>query len=388
MHWIENADVLELCQTLSRIQYSRCKLGRSTLLGELLMTKKSMCAAAAAFALVPMVSWAGQPTVDRMSAHVLSTAVPVNINNYVLAETSGQFARILKMTGGINKLRSFREPTPLNKQSVIRMNRDTLYSFAIVDISKGAKLTMPKTDGRYNSVMIVNENEYINKVFYGSGTHELTTDEFDTNYVLVAFRTLVDSSDPADIKKANDLQDKFRIEAASSIAYTHPDYDQDSYKELRKLLRGVSKFMPNSSGAFGSKKNTEQLPHLLGASFGWGGLPSQGAFYLSVNPNLPEGSYQIDVPKDVPVKAFWSVSVYNKDGYFQKNNKGTYNINSQSGKANADGSMTVNLGGCNDASRINCVPLTEGWNYTVRLYRPDASAIDGKWTFPAVQKSN
>lgn len=350
------------------------------------MTVKSICAGAAAFAFVPFAALAVEPA-DRLSAHLQGVTVPVNVNNYVRAETAGQFDRILKMTGGINKLQSFREPTPLDKQSVIRMNRDTLYSFAIVDISKGAKLTMPETDERYNSAMIVNEDEYINKVFYEPGTHELTKDEFDTDFVLVAFRTLVDSSDPADIKKANELQDKFRIEAASSNAYTHPNYDEKSYKELRDLLLGVAKFLPDSTGAFGSKETTKQVPHLLGAAFGWGGLPSQDAFYLNVNPNLPIGRYQIDVPKDVPVKAFWSVSVYNKDGFFQKNDKGVYNINSQSGKANPDGSMTVNLGGCDDTSRVNCIPLTEGWNYAVRLYRPDASVIDGKWTFPAVQKS-
>lgn len=354
------------------------------------MTAKSVCTAAAAvaFVLVPFAVSAAEPTGDRLSAILGGATVPVTVNNYVAVETAGQFARILKMTGAVNKLMSFREPTPLDKQSVIRMNRDTLYSFAVVDISKGAKLTMPETDGRYNSAMIVNENEYINKVFYEPGTHELTKDEFDTDYVLVAFRTLVDSSDPADIKKANELQDKFRIEAASSNPYTHPNYDEKSYKELRDLLLGVAKFLPDSTGAFGSKETTEQVPHLLGAAFGWGGLPSQDAFYLNVNPNLPIGRYQIDVPKDVPVKAFWSVSVYNKDGYFQKNDKGVYNINSQSGKTNPDGSMTVNLGGCDDASRINCIPLTQGWNYAVRLYRPDASVIDGKWTFPAVQKSN
>jgi ABC-type hemin transport system substrate-binding protein len=59
-----------------------------------------------------------------------------------------QIDRIVKLAGGINKLQSFREPTPLDKQSVILMNRDTLYSFAIVDISKGAKLTMPEADVR------------------------------------------------------------------------------------------------------------------------------------------------------------------------------------------------------------------------------------------------
>ncbi|MGE0053090.1 MAG: DUF1214 domain-containing protein [Hyphomicrobium sp.] len=350
------------------------------------MSVKLICTAAAAFTLVPLATFAMEPA-DNLSAHLEGAKVPVTINNYVMAETAGQFDRILKMTGGINELRSFREPTPLDKQSVIRMNRDTLYSFAVVDISNGAKLTMPETDGRYNSAMIVNEKEYINKVFYQPGTHELTKEEFDTDYVLVAFRTLIDSSDPADIKIANELQNKFRIEAASSKPYTHPNYDEKSYKELRELLLGVAKFMPDSTGAFGSKETTEQVPHLLGAAFGWGGLPSQDAFYLNVNPDLPVGRYQIDVPKDVPVKAFWSVSVYNKSGYFQENDKGVYNINSESGKTNPDGSMTVNLGGCDDASRVNCIPLTEGWNYAVRLYRPDASVIDGKWTFPAVQKS-
>jgi hypothetical protein len=350
------------------------------------MTAKLFCAAAA-FALLPFSAFAVEP-VDRLSAHLQSTTVPVNVNNYVMAETAGQFDRILKMTGEINKLMSFREPTPLDKQSVIRMNRDTLYSFAIVDISKGAKLAMPEADGRYNSAMIVNENEYINKVYYEPGVHELTKDEFDTDFVLVAFRTLIDSSDPTDIKKANELQDKFRIEAVSSSTYTPPNYDEKSYNELRDLLLEVAKFLPDSAGAFGSVETTKQVPHLLGAAFGWGGLPAQDAFYLNVNPDLPIGRYQIDVPKDVPVKAFWSVSVYNKDGFFQKNAVGVYNINSQSGKTNPDGSMTVNLGGCDDASRINCIPLTEGWNYAVRLYRPDPSVIDGKWTFPAVHESN
>jgi hypothetical protein len=354
------------------------------------MNAKSICTAAVAVAvvLVPFsLAVAAPATGDQPVTHGGAT-VPVTVNNFVAAETAGQFGRFMKMAGGINKLVSFREPTPIDKQTVIRMNRDTLYSFAVVDISKGAKLTMPDADGRYNSAAIVNENEYINKVFYDSGTYELTRDEFGTDYVVVVVRTLVDSSDPADIRKANELQDKLRIEASSAEPFTPPNYNEKSFKELRGLLQDVAKFLPDTDGAFGSRENTEQVPHLLGAAIGWGGLPSQDAFYQTINPDLPVGRYQIDVPKDVPVKAFWSVSVYNKDGYFQKNDKGVYNINSQSGKKNPDGSMTVNLGGCNDSSRINCIPLTEGWNYTVRLYRPDASVIDGKWTFPAVQKSN
>jgi hypothetical protein len=33
----------------------------------------------------------------------------------------------------------------------------------------------------------------------------------------------------------------------------------------------------------------------------------------------------------------------------------------------------------------NLLPVTEGWNYLVRLYRPRAEILDGSWTFPAAQ---
>ena len=47
----------------------------------------------------------------------------------------------------------------------------------------------------------------------------------------------------------------------------------------------------------------------------------------------------------------------------------------------ADGSTTVQFGGC-DGKIPNCLPITPGWNATVRLYRPRAEILDGSWTFP------
>ena len=35
------------------------------------------------------------------------------------------------MAGGVNRFYHFRRPTPLDKQNIVRMNRDTLYSMAI-----------------------------------------------------------------------------------------------------------------------------------------------------------------------------------------------------------------------------------------------------------------
>ena len=81
---------------------------------------------------------------------------------------------------------------------------------------------------------------------------------------------------------------------------------------------------------------------------------------------------------------FWSISVYNVDGFFQANDRHAYSINNITAKPNEDGSVTVHLGGCSD-DRPNCLPITDGWNYTVRLYRPRAELLDGSWTFPALE---
>ena len=85
---------------------------------------------------------------------------------------------------------------------------------------------------------------------------------------------------------------------------------------------------------------------------------------------------------DVPVDAFWSISMYNHDGYFEANELGAYNMNSLTAAKNDDGTVTVRFG--TDPSRgANYLPITEGWNYIVRLYRPHAEVLDGSWTFPA-----
>jgi hypothetical protein len=309
-------------------------------------------------------------------------AVLVNVDNFVRAETAAQMDRGLLAPGAaINKFVHFRNPTPLDTQNVIRMNRDTLYSYALVDISKGARLTIPELDGRYVSVMVINEDHYINKVYDAAGTYKLKMKQFDTPYVTIVARTLVNASDPADIKKTNALQDQIIIKAASDKPYTHPNYDEESYKAtydaLIQLGRGISDF----EGAFGKEEDVREVRHLIGTASGWGGLPEEEAYYVNVEPNLPVGAYQLTV-KDVPVDAFWSVSLYNKEGFFQENEYDAYSVNNLSGTPNKDGSFTIHFGG--DPKSVNYLHLTEGWNYLIRFYQPRMEILEGTWTFPKV----
>ena len=48
-----------------------------------------------------------------------------------------------------------------------------------------------------------------------------------------------------------------------------------------------------------------------------------------------------------------------------------------------DGSVSVDFGG--DDNRSNLIPNMEGWNYTVRLYRPRPEVLAGSWTFPQIE---
>ncbi len=308
--------------------------------------------------------------------------VKVNVDNFVRAETAAQYDRVLKLSGGINKWVHIRRPTPLDQQTVIRMNRDTLYSAAVVDISKGASFTMPDSGKRYMSVMVINEDHYLQKVFHKAGRYKLTMKEYGTPYVMISARTLVDSSSPEDIKKANALQDKLKIEAKSAKPFTHPDYDKKSYKTTFDLLVELGRGVSDASRTFGKKEDVDKVRHLLATAWGWGGLPENEAYYLNVEPNLPVGAYQIKV-KDVPVDAFWSITVYNKEGFLEKNKVGANSMNNISGTPNADGSFTIHFGG--DPKSSNYLPISEGWNYIVRMYQPRKAILDGSWTFPAVE---
>ncbi len=79
--------------------------------------------------------------------------------------------------------------------------------------------------------------------------------------------------------------------------------------------------------------------------------------------------------------AFWSISVYNAAGNFEKNPYDAYSLNNITAKKNPDGAVTMQCGGC-DGKIPNCLPTVSGWNYTVRLYRPRDEILNGTWKFP------
>ncbi len=332
---------------------------------------------------VPVIA-TSQLAEDNLSEMMDAREIPVTIDNFARAASDIEFDKYVTLAGGINRFYHFREPTPVDNQPTVRMNRDTLYSTAVVDITEGATLTLPEVGERYMTAMIYNQDHYVNAVFHGGGTYSLDMETFDTPYVIVYLRTLVDADDPEDVAAVNAIQDQMKVEAVSSDPFVLPDYDKDAYEALIERLSALLPFADGIQGTFGTRESVVPVRHLIGTAVGWGGLPETEAMYPANVPNLPVGEYKIEVPAEVPVGAFWSISLYNAEGFFEPNDIDGYVVNSIMGERNRDGSMTVHLGGCDDG-RENCLPIMEGWNYVIRLYQPGPEILDGSWTFPDVE---
>jgi len=118
---------------------------------------------------------------------------------------------------------------------------------------------------------------------------------------------------------------------------------------------------------------------------GWGGNPEKEALYLPITPANNDGTtiHGLSV-KDVPVDAFWSITVYNAEGYLQPNPYNAHSLNNMTAHKNGDGSVAVQFGGCN-STILNCLPIVRGWNYLVRLYRPRPEILNNTWRFPDAQ---
>ena len=71
----------------------------------------------------------------------------VNVASFARAESDVAIKKLYDMVG-LGTWIHFRAPTPIDQQKVIRMNRDTLYSSAVLDLSEPATVIMPETSGR------------------------------------------------------------------------------------------------------------------------------------------------------------------------------------------------------------------------------------------------
>ncbi|RZT14281.1 uncharacterized protein DUF1254 [Mycobacterium sp. BK558] len=312
-------------------------------------------------------------------------SVHVSPDNFIRAESDVYFGNIVG-AAGLGQFVHFRDFGPLDDQLVVRQNRDTLYSAAVFDLDAGpVTVTLPDAGGRFMAMQVITEDHYVPEVVYTAGRHTVDRRAIGTRYVMLAVRILVDPSDPEDLDAVHALQDALTVDQIAPGRFEVPEWDPDSQKQVRDALLTLFSTLPDSKGMFGREGDVDPVRRLIGAAAAWGGNPERDALYLTVNPAANDGTtvHRLKVG-DVPVDGFWSITVYNAEGYFTANPANAYSVNNITAVPDPDGTVTVQFGGC-DGDATNCLPVTAGWNYLVRLYRPRPEVLDGTWTFPAAE---
>ena len=140
------------------------------------------------------------------------------------------------------------------------------------------------------------------------------------------------------------------------------------------------------------------LKRAIIAMIGLGANQAVDAIYpLSIadadgNPYVSPARYVMHFTKDElpPVAAFWSITMYDQDGFQCANELDRFAIGDRDAlQYNADGSLDLYFQHDNPGPDkvANWLPAPEGaWNLTMRLYAPRAAVLDGSWNPPPVRK--
>lgn len=129
-------------------------------------------------------------------------ATPVTPDNYARAEVDESFKSTVSDVGA-NTFRHDRALIPLDKQPAVTMNRDTVYSFGVIYVPRGTAITLPKSaDNRYQSAMIMQNDDFTDRVFYAPGTFEIKS---QTELAAVVMRTQINPNDPEDTRTVKAL---------------------------------------------------------------------------------------------------------------------------------------------------------------------------------------
>ena len=309
--------------------------------------------------------------------------------NYPTLETSRQLL-IAQSRAAVNEIAHNRKLTPTDDQPVVRMNRDTYYGFAVVDVSAGASITIPSVpEGKYVSVQPVTMDHRIQPMSYGSGTFELATHYGSHMYLVIRLDSTLSEAE------ANAIQDGMVINAASAQPFSAEPVNKESFDAVELSLRQklpdlVKTHGPNmvngmftaptddSRGMFDFDKYT------VGAAVGWGGAQLADNLYES-SPNFPaEGCYSATF-EDPDNGAFWSFTVYDENGFMFDD---VAHMSSDIASANDDGTYTVSMGcGADAPNNLPIINDTGVFNFIVRHYIPSERVKFGGYRLmPQMQK--
>ncbi|WP_134682467.1 DUF1214 domain-containing protein [Paracoccus ravus] len=290
-----------------------------------------------------------------------------------------------------------RKTMALSEQPAPLMNRDTVYSFAVLDGGGDVAITLPENDGRYMSLHVMNHDHVTYKVFYGPGRYEIPASG-STDYFYANVRMQINDKDSEDVKKVNQLQDELKIEYLGGYQpkpFKVTNWDMASFDKVR------SKYVAEAQaeGVRGTMGTVEHPVSLdaknRGVAIATGLLPDQDAVYLTEKHDVEMGkAYKATyaVPELVdPKLGFYSMTVYGDDQYLKTDAGAT--IGNTELKLNADGKSfdiyfvpEAEFGKGKHANEL-IIPTAPFWT-AFRVYMPGASVIDGTYKTPTLEAAD
>jgi hypothetical protein len=313
----------------------------------------------------------------------LKTTTAVTDENYALAETQVIFTdyvsniAAITNTNGVGVFMHKREGADPKDHTRVRINFDTRFSVTVLDLTEEAVLTMPETNGRYQSAWFITEEHDNPIAFSAPGEYAINQENTGSKYVMIVIRTQVNMKDPADMAIVSKLQDGLKLTQKDRGSYKASDqWDMEEILAMRGKYQKIVEEKGITTDVMFGKKGEQSLENRNGGvAYGWGGFTKDQAVYPAYTPETTDpATFTL---KDVPVDAFWSVTIYDQNGYPQGD---IYNINSSFAKASEDGSVTIHFGG--DENADNFMDIFDGWNFTLRLYQPKEEYFNGTWIKP------
>ena len=294
--------------------------------------------------------------------------IPVTFDNYVQAETDWNFAG-QQAQAGINTW-THNDIVSEANQTIIRSNADVVYSLALVDVSEGATLSIPKREnGKLQLIHYMDENHLTHGVIYAGESVTLTPDDLTSgSYIYILARTKISDS----IEETKTAQSSMVIKANSAKPYTSKGFEAEEVEAFRKkLIMEVTsgKVKVYGSKAFGATlADVERESYIYASALGWGGLPPQHAQYTAFvkGQGSDEKCQTITIPKpnlDYENGGFFSLTTYNAESWIEGDQ---FYIGHDRMKKNGDGTMTIDF----NCDTPYSVTVSKNWNGTFRLYKP------------------
>ncbi|UTF58959.1 DUF1254 domain-containing protein [Gilvimarinus sp. DA14] len=316
--------------------------------------------------------------------------VPVTDENFAYAMTDLAMQKEF-VQGADNAWNHHRKPMPLDEQPAPLMNRDTLYSFAILDGRGDVAITLPENDGRYMSLHVMNHDHVTNRVLYGPGRYVLPADE-TSNFYYANVRMQLDASDPADVAKVNGYQDQLKVEHLSGYqpeSFQVTNWNMEDFTKVRNKYVEIAQ----KEGVLGTMGTVEHPVSLedrnRGVSIATGLLPDKDAVYFTEKHEVEMGKVYkatFKVPEMAnPDLGFFSITIYGEDQHL-KTDQGSI-INNKTIELNPDGKtfdvwfVPESEFGKGTYKNEFIIPTAPFWT-CFRVYMPGGQVQEGKYPLP------